>query len=186
MKWMNKPTCATVQGDCIEMTAPKGTNLFNSPLGTFRCADFPFSYEEVEGDFAVKCKIASDFENLYDLGSLVCWECEEKWIKFAYENSDMGQPAIVSVVTDQYSDDCNGPVMTGDVWLQICRKDNAFALHYSQDGLKWSLARIFHLEMAKKVCIGVSAQCPMGEKCEVRFSNFEISKDVPQNIRSIG
>lgn len=185
IQWKNKPEHAKVQEDEIEMIAGKDTNLFNSPSGTFSCADFPFAYKVMEGDFYVKCKVTPNFTSLYDLGSIVVWENDNCWIKFAYENSDAGYPAIISIVTNIYSDDCNGPQVEGDVWLQIFRKNNTFALHYSQDGECWNLARIFNLSMAEEVCVGVSAQCPMGKECKVVFLNFEVGKEVPENIRNV-
>ena len=184
-QWKDKPNKTMVQDDLIEMVAPKDTNLFNSPNGTFSCENFPFLYDEIEGDFSVKCQMRPEFVSPYDLGSIVVWENRDRWIKFAYENSDVGYPAIVSVVTEQYSDDCNGPEMRGTVWLQICRRGNTFALHYSKDNKLWNLARIFRLSMASKVCVGLSAQCPAGEQCKVTFWNFEISNTVPENIRNV-
>ncbi len=92
-QWKNKPNKTMVQDDLIEMVAPKDTNLFNSPNGTFSCENFPFLYDEIEGDFSVKCQVSPEFVSLYDLGSIVVWENDDRWIKFAYENSDVGLSA---------------------------------------------------------------------------------------------
>ncbi len=43
--------------------------------------------------------------------------------------------AVVTVMTNEKSDDANGiNVDTNEIWLQMARKDNAFAIHYSLDG----------------------------------------------------
>ena len=165
------------------MTAGKGTNLFNSPSGYFKCCDFPFYGTEVTGDFIMTCRIVPAFSTMYDLGCLVVWENEDKWIKFAYELTDSGEPAIVSIQTDEYSDDCNGPLMEGACWFRISRKDNVFALHYSQDKECWKLARIFRMEMNEKIAIGISAQCPSGEGVTMEFGGLEVTEYYFDNQR---
>lgn len=182
-KWQTKAKECSMDGAKIKMVAEHDTNLFNSPSGYFKCNHFPYMYVEYEGDFIVTCKMLPKFEEVYDLGCIVVWEDENTWIKFAYENADNGAPSIVSVVTREYSDDCNGPQMTGEVWMQINRKGDVFALHYSTDGVKWSLARICRVPMKKKVKVGISAQCPKGQQCEVEFENFEITENHYSNQR---
>lgn len=98
----------------ITMHAKGGTNLFNGVSGTWKETAFPYCYVKVQGDFMVQCKVKVDFKAVYDLGALVIYEEEDKWIKFAFENADTGEPAIVSVVTRSTSDDCNGePIAEG-------------------------------------------------------------------------
>ena len=105
--WMTLPESYNMEGDKIVVCAGKGTNVFDEPSGNFRDTNFPFYCEEWEGDFVLSAKINPVFNSLYDLGCLMVWQDEDKWIKFAYENSDAGFPSIVSVVTNEYSDDCN-------------------------------------------------------------------------------
>jgi regulation of enolase protein 1 (concanavalin A-like superfamily) len=166
------------------MIAAKETNLFNCPSGSFKFNNFPFYYKRYQGDFVVRCKITPEFKAMYDLGSIVVLENDNTWIKFAYENTDNGYPALVSVVTKDYSDDCNGVRVEGSMWLQVVRKGNVFALHFSEDKEKWSLARIFRLDMSNEVYVGISAQCPLGAGCKVIFESLEICKNVWPNIRN--
>lgn len=185
MKWKNKPNKYQIEENTICMTAQQGANLFNSPNSDRREHTFPFWYTDFEGDFLIKCKVTPGFVNVYDQGDIIIWENEDKWIKLAYENSDNGYPAIVSVVTEGTSDDCTGQVIQGSVWLLACRRDNVFALHYSEDGVKWNMARIFRLDMNKKVQIGISAQCPSGTECRVVFEDLTIEENSQDNIRNI-
>ena len=175
LSWITPPLESQINGKTITMVAGKSTNLFNSPSGYFKCSDFPFYSTEVVGDFIATCHINPRFDKTYDLGCLIVWENDDKWIKFAYELSDSGYPAIVSIRTDVYSDDCNGPMMEEPCWLRISRKDNVFALHYSKDTKNWALARIFRMEMNECIMVGISAQCPSGEKVSVDFNEFEIT-----------
>lgn len=185
MKWREKPVKYQLDSNTICMTAGQGTNLFNSPNSDRREHAFPYWYKDFTGDFVIKCKVSPEFSTKYDQGDIIIWENENKWIKLAYEKSDNGHPSIVSVVTNGTSDDCTGAQMTGPVWLLICRKENTFALHYSQDGVSWNLTRIFNLKMSTSVQIGISAQCPRGEKCEVTFENLNIEKNPYTDIRNL-
>ena len=185
MKWKEKPSKYEIESNKICRVAEQGTNLFNSPSSDRRNHIFPFWFKDYEGDFLIKCKVTPEFLNTYDQGDIIIWENEDKWIKLAYENSDNGYPAIVSVVTDGKSDDCTGNRVTGSVWLLVCRKENTFALHYSEDGVYWNMARIFSLKMAGTVQIGISAQSPSGKGCRVLFENLSIEKNHYTNIRNI-
>lgn len=182
-QWRNQPEEFLQDGNRIVVTAGKGTNLFNSPGKHFKINNFPFYYINKIGDFVIRCKITPDFKALYDLGCIVVYDHEDKWIKFAYENSDAGHPAMVSVVTNETSDDCNGEKVEGYAWMQIIRKGDEFALHYSKDKEHWSLVRIFRLEMSSEIKLGISAQCPLGENCNVLFEGLEILENAFQNIR---
>ena len=185
-QWLNQPDNFRQDGDIITVTAGKHTNLFNSASGSFKCNDFPFYYAQVSGDFLIRCKITPDFKNLYDLGSLVVYQDENTWIKFAFENADSGQPSMVSIVTRDFSDDCNGtPILIDGVWMQIVRGDNVFALHYSFDKVNWFLFRIFNLDISSEVMIGISAQAPIGEQCTVHFEGLEILKNPYSNLREL-
>ena len=184
LSWINKPLESRVNNKKITIVAGKGTNLFNSPSGYFKCCDFPFYGTKVVGDFIMTCQINPIFNHVYDLGCIVVWENEDKWIKFAYEMTDNGEPAVVSIRTDVYSDDCNGHMVEGPCWFRISRKDNVFALHYSKDKEVWNLARIFRIEMKEDVLVGVSAQCPSGQKFSVEFNELEITDYYFTNQRS--
>lgn len=184
MHWRDKPDVVNVENDRVFMVAGRSTNLFNNPEGNWKDNKFPYYYTQVEGDFVVTCQVEPVFKDTYDLGSIIVWENEDKWIKFAYENTDCGYPAIVSVCTDGLSDDCNGPAMKGACWLQVSRRDNVFALHFSTDKQNWYMARIRNLDMGHRASVGISAQCPMGESCAVQFAGFEVAEYHLENQRA--
>lgn len=182
-QWRNQPEEFIQVENRFVVTVGKGTNLFNSPGKHFKINNFPFYHINKTGDFVIRCKITPDFKALYDLGCIVVYDHEDKWIKFAYENSDVGHPAMVSVVTDDTSDDCNGEKVESYAWLQIIRKGDEFALHYSKDKEHWYLVRIFRLVMNSEIKLGISAQCPLGDSCTVLFEELEIIENTYQNIR---
>lgn len=180
---INNPVSYQCNDNNITIEAGKNTNLFNS-LSNNKYSDFPFYYVLIDEDFIIRCKIAPEFKATYDLGAIVIFENVDKWIKFAFENSDAGYPSMVSVVTNDVSDDCNGEkIDKNEVWMQVIRKDNNFALHYSIDKENWKLERIFRLDMNKEVKVGVSAQSPIGEGCIASFEGIEILDNNYTNIR---
>lgn len=174
------------ENEMMIIKAQKDTNLFNAMSGAWKCTTFPYCYTKMTGDFFARCRVEVEFRSLYDLGALVIYENEDRWIKLAFENSDIGAPAIVSVVTEETSDDCNGQSVEGNaVWLQICRQGDTFALHYSIDGLNWKLVRIFRLKMQDQVMVGISAQCPTGDGCVASFTKLEIGENPYIDIRGL-
>lgn len=108
------------------------------------------------------------------------------WAKLALENSDMPckKPAVVSVVTNRISDDCNGPVRDANyVWFQISRVDDCFAFHYSTDGVEYNMVRVFTLPVGKTVKVGFEAQSPMGEGGYRYYSEISLENRRVKNIR---
>ena len=183
-EFLNKPISFECKDDVITMEAGSYTNLFNDMCSDYRSSYFPFYYVLQKGDFVIRCKITPEFRELYDLGCITVYENDNKWIKFAYENSDSGHPAMVSVITDKVSDDSNGEKIYEDgIWMQIIRKGNNFALHCSENKENWRLVRIFQLDMNEVIKLGISAQSPLGNGCIVRFEGLEIVGNNYTNIR---
>jgi uncharacterized protein len=181
---INDPVSYQCNGNNITIEAGKNTNLFNDMCSNYRCSNFPFYYVIIEGDFVIRCKVAPELKATYDLGSIVVFENIDKWIKFAFENADSGYPSMVSVVTNDVSDDSNGEkIEKSEVWMQVIRKGNNFALHYSIDKVNWKMVRIFKLEMDKEVKVGFSAQSPIGKGCRAIFEGIEIIDNNYTNIR---
>jgi uncharacterized protein len=179
---INNPVSYQCSDNNITIEAGKNTNLFNGM--NYKSSNFPFYYALIEGDFVIRCKVTPEFKATYDLGSIVIFDNIDKWIKFAFENADSGYPAMVSVVTNGISDDCNGEkIDINEIWMQAIRKDNNFALHYSIDKENWKMVRSFKLDMNKKVKVGFSAQSPIGDGCISKFEGIEIMDNNYTNIR---
>lgn len=98
-------------------------------------------------------------------------------MKAAFEKSDFGTNAVVSVVTHGVSDDANGCNIDADsVWLQVARAGNNFAIHYSLDGEKFDMVRIFHLPAEQTVKVGLEAQSPTGEGGYRYYSDLSLGE----------
>jgi regulation of enolase protein 1 (concanavalin A-like superfamily) len=190
-KWVNESKAEYKDG-VLTVYAPSQTDYFNSPVkenGAFPepVANASLYYTELTGDFVFKTKVKLEFKNFYDAAALLVYENENVWAKLALENSDLPcrKPAVVSVVTNRISDDCNGPVMDGNsVWLQISRVDDCFAFHYSVDGKEYQMVRVFTLPVGKTVKVGFEAQAPMGEGGNRYYSEITIENKRVKNIRA--
>lgn len=190
-KWINESSAEYKDGVLI-VYAPAQTDYFNSPVkenGFFPnpVANASLYYTELTGDFVFKTKVSLEFKNFYDAAALLVYENENVWAKLALENSDLPcrKPAVVSVVTNRISDDCNGPVMDGNtVWFQISRVDDCFAFHYSVDGVEYNMVRVFTLPVGQTVKVGFEAQAPMGEGGDRYYSEISIENKRVENIRA--
>ena len=82
---------------------------------------------------------------------------------------------VVSVVTQGASDDVNSFTLPDrHVWLRVSRSGHLYAFHASTDGKVWKLIRAFTL--GKDVSnhrIGFLVQAPVGEGCDVEFSEIK-------------
>lgn len=148
--------------------APAKTDWFNNPVpenGVLSApvANAPFFYTEVTGDFVFRVKVRPNFKSVYDACALMVIQDEKLWTKAAFEKSDFGTTAAVCVVTNGVSDDANGcNIAQEEVWLQIVRVGDVFCTHYSLDGERFDMVRLFHLPVEKTVKVGIEAQSPAG------------------------
>lgn len=190
-KWVNESSAEYKDG-VLTVYAPAQTDYFNSPVkenGFFPnpVANASLYYTELTGDFVFKTKVSLEFKNFYDAAALLVYENENVWAKLALENSDLPcrKPAVVSVVTNRISDDCNGPVVDGNtVWFQISRVDDCFAFHYSVDGVEYNMVRVFTLPVGQTVKVGFEAQAPMGEGGDRYYSEISMENKRVENIRA--
>ncbi|ABX41809.1 DUF1349 domain-containing protein [Lachnoclostridium phytofermentans] len=170
--------------DGIHIYAPAKTDYFVNPADGKVVTDAPFFYKEVEGDFVLRAKVSHDFVSTYDACVLLALENEKLWAKACFEYTDLGTHSVVTVMTNERSDDANGVDVDGDeVWLQLSRKDNLFAIHYSQDGKEFKMARLCNLPMQKKIKVGLEAQSPTGDGGSRRFSNVSLELRSLEDIR---
>ena len=188
-KWLNESRL-TEDGAELTIAAPPKTDWFNNPVpedGELPApvANAPFFYTEVSGDFVFRAKVRPNHWYTYDACALMVIRDKRTWIKAAFEKSDFGTNAVVCVVTDQVSDDANGCNIEGDsVWLQIARVGNVFAVHYSLDGERFDMVRLFRLDVGTRVKVGLEAQSPAGEGGLRVFSEVSLEKRTVANLRS--
>lgn len=140
-----------------------------------------------DGPFQLSARVSVDApRTTFDAAALTLWVDEDCWAKLCFEYSPQGEEMVVSVVTDRYSDDSNGPVVTdGSVWLRISTLpgDYAYAFHYSLDGAKWNFVRQFRLNTSARPQIGLMSQAPMGPAATARFSEITLLQNQIADVR---
>ncbi len=186
--WLNESQMMEVNGE-IAIIAPAGTDWFNNPVPedgklSAPAANAPFFYTEVTGDFVFRAKVRPNHRYTYDACALMVIQDEYTWAKAAFEASDFGTKAAVCVVTNQISDDANGCNIDQDeVWLQIVRVGDVFCTHYSLDGERFDMVRLFHLPVGESVKVGLEAQSPAGEGGLRFFSDVSLENRTVANLR---
>jgi len=191
LKWLNESRVTIKDdGDTFTVYAPPKSDFFNNPIPENEVfskpqGNAPFLYTEVKGDFVVRVRVTPSFVANYDAACIMIIHNENLWLKAAFEKSDFGTTAVVSVVTNIVSDDANGCNINADsVWLQVARVGDNFAVHYSLDGKKFDMVRLCLLPVGATVKVGVEAQCPIGDGCEQTFNGFTIENRTVKNLRA--
>lgn len=185
-KWINNPKSVREDNGSIEILAGPGTNLFISAVGDFRASNAPIYVHEADQEFTLICQVQPSFSSVYDAGAIMLYISDENWVKFAYERTDLGHDAMVSVVTNGVSDDANGEKMTSEaVWMKLTRKDHAIGLYYSVDGVQWRMVRLFQhqIKQEEQVYVGLLAQSPIGQECRVQFRGLEYHGEAVKDFR---
>lgn len=179
------PAWEPLPGGGIRVTAPAKADYFRDPAGVVMKDDAPFLSLEVTGSFVARARVRPTFASTYDSGVLMARHDEQNWAKLCFEKTDFGTTAAVSVVTRGLSDDANGvDLNVPDLWLQIARLENVFALHYSLDGSQFRMVRIFSMPVPASIRVGIVAQCPVGPGTMVDFDHFSIEQREIQNLRA--
>lgn len=185
-KWINEPKSFNDKEDVLEIEAAGNTDFFISPISDFKASNAPVYVMKCDEESTLCCKIKSDLSNVYDAGAIFLYINSENWIKFALEHTDLGYNSVVSVVTDNFSDDSNGEKIPSDnVWMKLTRKNNIIGLYYSIDGHIWKMVRLFkhNIKSEDKVFIGLEAQSPTGAGCLVEFSNIIYTSSCVEDLR---
>jgi hypothetical protein len=182
-KW-TADTSYTNTEDGIQIYAPADTDYFVNPADGIAKCNAPFLYTEVEGDFVLKARVSHDFISTYDACVLLALDNEKLWAKACFEYSDFGTHSVVTVMTNQRSDDANSVNIDGkEVWLQLARKGDLFGIHYSLDGKTFRMARLCCLPMQKKIKVGLEAQSPAGKGGSRNFCNVSLEMRSLEDIR---
>lgn len=183
----NAPVSVRAPGDgSLELTAPKHTNLFNSPDGGFLVRNAPMVLFAPDREFVLTAKVHAELSSVFDVAALVVFENNELWAKLCFENSPARVPMIVSVVTRGRSDDCNAYTLQGsETYLALVRKGSEFSLHASPDGRRWNLIRHFPLEVSDRVRVGFAAHGSGGKDLTAVFSEISYSTTLPRSLRNL-
>jgi regulation of enolase protein 1 (concanavalin A-like superfamily) len=185
LRWTGEPGRATFAEGTLELVASAGVDWSNDATGgpaQQRATALAF---ETPGQFSLSARVSVvPPRSTFDAAALALWADRDHWAKLCFEFSPHGQAMVVSVVTNDYSDDVNSVLVPRDsVWLRIVRVGPAWAFHASSDGQRWEFVRLFRLATELPVQAGFLAQAPLGQRCEARFDRIALSDSVPRDLR---
>jgi uncharacterized protein len=203
-EWLETPREYSINEKTIHIYSGEKTNYFEDPLSDTSAHNAPFLFTRVKGDFTFTCSITPDFQNTYDAGALFLYCSPMKWVKFAFEKTDMGCTSVVCVVTQRKSDDANGEQITSPgVYMRMSRKDDVIGLYFCPlpggDGnkkntspistgdtsaLPWRMARLFQFPCIRdEQYLGIIAQSPVGDGCSVAFRDLSLTFNAVKDFR---
>ncbi|BCW57753.1 hypothetical protein StoSoilB20_11000 [Arthrobacter sp. StoSoilB20] len=187
MEWTSTPGHASYgEADgTLVLTAAPGVDWTNDSLGGVPQHGATALGFRAPAAFSLSARVlVASPRTTFDAGVLTLWADSDHWAKLCFEYSPQGEAMVVSVVTNGFSDDSNGPVVTAPwVYLRISRVGPAWAFHSSADGSAWDFVRLFRLESEKPVHVGFMSQAPMGESCEARFDAITLTEEPPADLR---
>jgi uncharacterized protein len=176
LSWENKPVSHTISATTINIEAGAKTDMFRDPNVTYNTDNAPKLFFTPDQNFVLTAGIEHHFTSKWDGGAIVLKADNLNWIKFCFEKDYTGQHRVVSVVTNNISDDCNSAPIIGDkVYYKICKADNVITLYYSTDNKKWFLIRHLQFNAKGTLHLGFMAQSPTGKSNKVTFSDITYS-----------
>jgi regulation of enolase protein 1 (concanavalin A-like superfamily) len=177
-KWQDVDGSASSlwDGDGV-LTAGPRTDWFVEPSDGRATASAPLLLTPVAGDFQLSARVRGELVSRYDAGALFVHGNDTTWAKLAMERSPEGADTIVTVVTRAVSDDANSVAVAtpGEAWLRISRTGHVYHFHYSADGQRWLLARLFTLGPVDGHRAGLSVQSPLGDGLSVRMDHLSLT-----------
>jgi regulation of enolase protein 1 (concanavalin A-like superfamily) len=172
MTWENSPVNYTVKGGVLTIEAGPKTDMFRDPNVTYNTDNAPKLFFTPDDDFVVTARIQHSFTYKWDGGAIVLKADPLHWIKFCFEKDYTGIHRVVSVVTNDISDDCNSvPVNENFVYYKMAKAANVVTLYCSGDGKKWYLVRHLQFNAKGPLHLGFMAQSPTGTHNTVTFSD---------------
>lgn len=184
--WAHEPQhWELLAGGGLRILVPACVDYFQDPAGKLSADSAPYLWMPCEGDFVAQAHVRHAFLNTYDAGALMVRQDTQHWAKLCFEATDFNTRAVVSVVTNGMSDDANGvDVNVSDIWLQVARSGNLFAMHYSLNNRDWRMVRYFPLALSASIQIGLVAQCPVGKGATIDWLALNVESRTVGNMRA--
>lgn len=184
-------------GSVLELDSAAGVDWTNSATGHGRQHGASALAFDAPGErFSLTARVSVPGErSTFDAGALAIWWGENRWAKLCNEYSPDGDAMVVSVVTNDWSDDANGVLLDGrEVWLRISALGpvtgtdgvvgGAWAFHASFDGERFEFVRQFRMDAPTGGArVGFLAQAPLGDQATARFDRIRLDDVPPADMR---
>jgi len=173
LSWDNKPVHYSVNSSILTIDAGPKTDMFRDPNVAYNTDNAPKLLFTADDDFVLTARIEHNFTSKWDGGAIVVKTDATHWVKFCFEKDYTGAHRVVSVVTNDISDDCNSVELQQDfVYYKVAKADNVITLYFSRDARKWFLVRHFQYNAKGPLRAGFLAQSPTGAHNSVQFSQI--------------
>ena len=166
----------------LEMQAQPGQDLWHgSPPGRGGDMDAPRLLMEMEGDFAIECRLRVS-PNLREHGGLLVWKSPNAFVRLEKTSGPHGFRGDVRFerhVNRVYSLIGRGPGLRNvrELYLRLERRGNLFSGYASSDGARWVSCGQSNIGMGNLVHIGMHALCPGNiPPTLTRFEYFRLFK----------
>ena len=177
---------AKVEGGMISLASEGGRDNFRDPDGKLSNNTAPVLLAEVDNakSWTLSGLVTPSFNATYDAGTFYIWVDDAHWLKMAMERDERGRVRIVSVRTNDTSDDNNHDGVTApNVWMKISSDTKTVGFYYSTDQKSWQLIRLFKNDYPQKLWVGVSAQSPQGKGSVTQFRDLTLTKTSISDFR---
>ena len=173
LSWENKPVNYSISNFVLKIEAGAKTDMFRDPNVTYNTDNAPKLLFSADNDFVLTARIEHAFNSKWDGGAIVLKTDAFHWIKFCFEKDYTGAHRVVSVVTNNVSDDCNSVALNQNfVFYKIAKAANVITLYFSADKKKWFLIRHLQYNTKGPLKLGFLAQSPTGPGNKVTFSDI--------------
>ncbi|RKD90195.1 DUF1349 domain-containing protein [Mangrovibacterium diazotrophicum] len=177
LEWVIEPDSFAIHNETIAISAAPGTNMFYSPSGHFRVSNMPKLLFSPDDDFTFSAKSSAEHRSKWDAAMLVVYIDEAYWAKFCFENESPTKNRMVTVVTNEISDDAYSDYIPDNwVYMRISKKGKQIIFSYSLDEENWVNIRYFRLNSDLPIRIGLASQSPVGEGLTSVFSEIHYQK----------
>lgn len=173
------------KGEGFDIVVSEKSDYFADPIGANRVAKIPVAYVETpDEDFTCELSVDAELPNTFDAAGFFL-RCSPSWsMKFVAERSPTGEVLAVSVLTTDFSDDCNGPETEMPVNLRVSVIGPTLALHIRLKDGTWRLVRYTRLPDRSSLELGLFAQSPTADGVRAHFSRPVIRTETLENIRN--
>lgn len=174
--WENQPLRYQITSSGINIESGPKTDWFRDPNITYNTDNAPKLLFTADENFVIKGSLKHSFKEKWDGGALVLKGDSLHWIKFCFEKDYLGMHRVVTVVTNDISDDCNAVALPGDqVFYKMAKSKNVITMYYSTNAKDWILVRHLQFNFPGPLRLGWLAQSPEGKNCQVSFDHWSYS-----------
>ena len=181
LEWTRQPAHCVIGPDRIEITTAPHTDLWqrtyyhvrndNAPVLQMETEEKYFSFV-VKTDFSGSCR-------RFDQCGIAVYLDSDNWLKGSVEYENESFQHLGSVVTNHGYSDWATTAIPADVktmWYRLSRREDAYCIECSRDGVRFSQMRVCHLwEGAGKIRFGIYACSPEDSSFTAVFTDFKIT-----------